>query len=40
MDLHIYWNTPWEDIGKALRIAMAWTQYSAGVSYPRFANTS
>ena len=34
------WKTPWEDIGKALRIAMSWTQYSAGVSYPIFSNTS
>ena len=34
------WRTPWEDIGKALRIAIAWTQYSAGVSYPIFLNTS
>ena len=33
------WRTPWEDIGKALRIAMAWTQYSAGVSYPILGNT-
>ena len=33
------WRTPWEDIGKALRIAMAWTQYSAGVSYPILENT-
>ena len=34
------WRTPWEDIGKALRIAMTWTQYSAGVSYPILKNTS
>ena len=34
------WRTPWEDIGKALRIAMAWSQYSAGVSYPILPNTS
>ena len=29
-----------EDIGKALHIAMSWTQYSAGVSYPILENTS
>ena len=34
------WRTPEEDIGKALRIAMAWTQYSAGVLYPIFSNTT
>ena len=34
------WRTPWEDIRNALRIAMTWTQYSAGVSYPILANTS
>ena len=33
-------RTPWEDIGKALRIAMIWTKYKAVVSYPIFANTS
>ena len=27
-------RTPNADVGKALRIAMAWTQYSAGVPYP------
>ena len=34
------WRTPWEDIGKTLRIAMSWTQYSAGVPYPVLSNTS
>ena len=34
------WRTLWEDIGKALRIAITWTQYSAGVSYPILSNTS
>ena len=34
------WRTPWEDIGKALRITMAWTQYTSGVSYPILTNTS
>ena len=34
------WKTLWEDIGKALHIAMSWTQCSAGVSYPIFSNTS
>ena len=34
------WRTPWEDIRKALRIAIAWTQYTAGVSYPILTNTS
>ena len=35
------WRTPWEDIRKALRIAMSWTQYSAGgVLYPILSNTS
>ena len=34
------WRTPWEDIRKALHIAMTWTYYSAYVSYPIFLNTS
>ena len=34
------WRTSKEDIGKALRIAMSWTQYSAGVPYPILSNTS
>ena len=34
------WRTPLEDIGKALHIAMAWTQYSTSVSYPIFSNTT
>ena len=25
------WRTPIEDLGKTLRIAISWTQYSAGV---------
>ena len=28
------WRTPWEDIGKTLRVALAWTQYCVGVPYP------
>ena len=34
------WRTPKVDIGKILRITMAWTQYSAGVPYPILSNTS
>ena len=33
------WRTPNEDIGKALRIAVAWTHYSAGVPYPILLKT-
>ena len=33
-------RTPWEDIGKALHIAMAWTQYSIVVPYRILSNTS
>ena len=33
------WRTPTEDIGKALRIAMAWTQYSVGVPHPILLKT-
>ena len=33
------WRTPTEDIGKALHIAMSWTQYSAGVPYPILLKT-
>ena len=32
-------RTPTEDIGKALRITMAWTQYSASVPYPILLKT-
>ena len=34
------WRTPSEDIGKALYIAMAWTQYSADLSSPILKNIS
>ena len=34
------WRMPKEDIGKALRIEMSWTQYSAGVPYPIISNIS
>ena len=33
------WRIPNEDIGKVLRISMAWTQYSAGVPYPILLKT-
>ena len=33
------WRTPWEDIDKTLRVALAWTQYCAGVPYPIFMKT-
>ena len=28
------WRTPKEDIGKTLRVTLAWAQYCAGVPYP------
>ena len=34
------WQTPAEDIGKALLIAMAWTQYSTKVPYPILSETT
>ena len=34
------WRTPTEDIGKTLRIAMSWIQYSAGVLYPILSQTT
>ena len=33
------WRTPWEDIGKTLRVALVWTQYCAGVPYPILLKT-
>ena len=33
------WRTPWEDIGKTLRVALAWTQYFDGVPYPILSKT-
>ena len=33
------WRTPWEDIRKMLRVALAWTQYCAGVLYPILLRT-
>ena len=30
------WRTPWEDIGKTLRVALAWTQYCAGSPLSNF----
>ena len=33
------WRTPWEDIGKTVRVALAWTQYCAGVPYPILSQT-
>ena len=34
------WRTPTEDIGKTLRIAMSWTQYSARVLHPLLSETA
>ena len=34
------WRTPTQDIGKTLRIAMVWTQYSAEVPYPKLSETT
>ena len=34
------WRTPTEDIGKTLRIAMSWTQYNTGITYPKLSKTS
>ena len=33
------WRTPWENIGKMLRVALVWAQYCAGVPYPILLRT-
>ena len=34
------WGTSEDNIGKTLRIAMAWTQYRSGVPYPILMKTT